>query len=522
MGGPGGTAPTGRLLGGRYRVTGPLGRGGMGVVCRAVDEVLGREVAVKVLRAFTDASAAELADLRTRMQREARAAARIRHAGVVTVHDVIEEADRPVIVMELIEGPSLDDVMRQRGPLDPREAAGIGAQVMDALDAAHRAGVLHRDIKPGNILLDRTGRVVITDFGIASIQAPDDGTRTNLTRSGQLVGSLDYLPPERAQDLAPGPASDIWSLGMTLYAAVEGAAPFRRTSVWSTLTAIVSEPLPEPRRAGALTPVLRALMAKDPTARPSAAQAHDMLRSVAEGRAPEAGDPPHSPTERDVRAAGNTPPPGFGPAPAAAPASAPAAGPAAAPAAGPAAAPAPEAGRRRRRGPLLAAAVAAVLLTAGAATYALLTPHERTAATPSTQDQHKNRPKEPNSPSSPTSAPATATASPTPTATAAATATATGTSPAPCASAAGGRYHCEVWRPADSYTKNFDRAGTLNAGTSYFYCQADLGRRETYGRWTNVWWARTDDDNGNTGVYVSVVYLKGGDNDQPVPGLPTC
>nr|WP_031059357.1 serine/threonine-protein kinase [Streptomyces ochraceiscleroticus] len=463
------------MLGGRYRVTGQLGRGGMGVVCRAVDEVLGREVAVKVLRAFTDASPAELADLRTRMQREARAAARIRHAGVVTVHDVIDEAGRPVIIMELIEGPSLDDVMRQRGPLDPGEAADIGAQVMDALDAAHRAGVLHRDIKPGNILLDRTGRVVITDFGIASIQAPDDGTRTHLTRSGQLVGSLDYLPPERAQDLAPGPASDIWSLGMTLYAAVEGAAPFRRTSVWSTLTAIVSEPLPEPRRAGALTPVLHALMAKHPAARPSAAQARAMLQAVAEGRAPEAADPPRSPTERDVRAAGNTPPPGFGPAPA------------------------PEAGRRRRRGPLLAAAVAAVLLTAGAATYALLTPHERPTATPDSRGHDTARPSEPG-----------------PSASSAAS------SPAPCASAGGGKYHCEVWRPADSYTKNFDRAGTLNAGTSYFYCQADLGRRETYDRWTNVWWARTDDDSGNTGVYVSVVYLKGGDNDQPVPGLPTC
>src|SRR5439155_18502170 len=129
-----------------------------------VDEVLGREVAVKVLRAYTDASAPELADLRTRMQREARAAARIRHSGVVTVHDVIDEDGRPVIVMELIDGPSLDDALQQRGPLDPREIARIGAQVMDALDAAHQVGVLHRDVKPGNVLLDRSGRVVLTDF----------------------------------------------------------------------------------------------------------------------------------------------------------------------------------------------------------------------------------------------------------------------------------------------------------------------------------------------------------------------
>ncbi len=256
------------------------------------DEVLGREVAVKVLRAYTDASAPELADLRTRMQREARAAARIRHSGVVTVHDVIDEDGRPVIVMELIDGPSLDDALQQQGSLDPREIARIGAQVMDALDAAHQVGVLHRDVKPGNVLLDRSGRVVLTDFGIASIEAPGDGAATNITRSGELVGSLDYLPPERAQGQDPTPASDIWSLGMTLYAAVEGGgAPFRRTSVWSTLTAIVTEPLPEPQRAGPLTTVLHALMAKNAADRPSAAQARSMLTAVAAdggGRGPRA------------------------------------------------------------------------------------------------------------------------------------------------------------------------------------------------------------------------------------------
>lgn len=277
----------GRLLGGRYRVTGRIGRGGMGVVCRAVDEVLGREVAVKVLRAYTDASAPELADLRTRMQREARAAARIRHSGVITVHDVIDEGGRPVIVMELVDGPSLDDAVGRRGGIEPREMAAIGARVMDALDAAHRAGVLHRDVKPGNVLLDSSGRVVLTDFGIASIEAPGDGAETNITRSGELVGSLDYLPPERAQGMGPSPASDIWSLGMTLYAAVEGGtAPFRRTSVYSTLTAIVTEPLPEPQRAGPLTPVLHALMAKNPADRPDAARAREMLQAVADG-----GDP---------------------------------------------------------------------------------------------------------------------------------------------------------------------------------------------------------------------------------------
>ncbi|MFF3649382.1 protein kinase [Streptomyces sp. NPDC002181] len=291
----------GRVLGGRYRVTAMIGRGGMGVVARAVDELLGREVAVKVMRAYTDASAPELADLRARMRREAQAAARIRHAGVVTVHDVTEEEGLPVIVMELVEGPSLDEVLERRGPLEPHEAAAIGARLMDALDAAHRAGVLHRDVKPANVLLEPDGRVVLTDFGIATVQAAADEDVAKLTRSGSIIGSLDYLPPERAQGREPGPASDIWSLGMTLYAAVEGAYPFRRTSAWSTLSAIVTEPLPEPRRAGALTPVLHALMAKEPERRPSAGRAREMLRAVAEGRSP--------------HGAGAPPPPGYGPAP---------------------------------------------------------------------------------------------------------------------------------------------------------------------------------------------------------------
>lgn len=301
----------GRVLGGRYRVTAMVGRGGMGVVARAVDELLNREVAVKVLRAYTDASPAELADLRARMQREAQAAARVRHRGVVTVHDVTVDQGLPVIVMELVDGPSLDDVLAERGALDPREAAAIGAELMDALDAAHRAGVLHRDVKPGNVLMERGGRVVLTDFGIASMDAAGDEAMTKLTRAGEIVGSLDYLPPERAQGREPGPASDIWSLGMTLYAAVEGTSPFRRTSVWSTLSAIVSEPLPEPRRAGPLTPVLLALMAKEPEARPTAGQARAMLEQVAAGGG-------RTPTTANVAPpvpapVAQAPAPGFGP-----------------------------------------------------------------------------------------------------------------------------------------------------------------------------------------------------------------
>ncbi|MGW7441586.1 protein kinase domain-containing protein [Streptomyces sp. NPDC054849] len=393
---------TGKLLGGRYRVTSLIGRGGMGVVARAVDELLNREVAVKVLRAFNDASAADLADLRTRMQREAQAAARIRHSGVVTVHDVAEEQGLPVIVMELVDGTSLDGLVRERGTLEPHEAAAIGAKLMDALDAAHRAGVLHRDVKPANVLLEHGGRVVLTDFGIATMEASGDDAMAKLTRSGDIVGSLDYLPPERAQGREPGPASDIWSLGMTLYAAVEGTSPFRRNSVWSTLSAIVTEPLPEPRRAGPLTPVLQALMAKEPEDRPTADQARDMLERVALGRplhdasaapAPTpTPTPTPAPTVDPAAVAAVAPPPGFGPPlypqptpqfqpPHAGhpqpdlPSALPQPG---APVAGPAGVPSPEtirstAGRARRRSRTLVASAAAVALLAagGGITYAL-------------------------------------------------------------------------------------------------------------------------------------------------------
>ncbi|WP_425264781.1 protein kinase domain-containing protein, partial [Streptomyces incarnatus] len=312
----------GRLLAGRYRVTARLGRGGMGVVWRAVDEVLGREVAVKELRTYTDAAGPELSELRLRMRREARAAARVRHPGVVAVHDVTEVDGRPLIVMELIDGPSLDDVLRERGTLDPYEAARVGAEILDALAAAHRAGVLHRDVKPGNILLDRSGRVVLTDFGIATMDDPGDGSATRLTRSGELVGSLDYLAPERAQGAEPGAPADVWAVGATLYAAVEGASPFRRTSTYSTLTAIVSEPLPEPRRAGPLAPVLRRLMDKRPDARPDAEEAREALRAAARTRTSDVPTatlrptPPVAPDTTEVTGHGApswAPPPEFGP-----------------------------------------------------------------------------------------------------------------------------------------------------------------------------------------------------------------
>jgi len=588
------TEGVGRLLAGRYRVVAQLGRGGMGVVWRAVDEVLGREVAVKELRTYTDAAPPELADLGLRMQREARAAARVRHPGVVAVHDVAEVDGRPLIVMELVDGPSLDDVLRERGTLDPREAASIGAKVMDALAAAHRAGVLHRDVKPGNILLDRSGRVVLTDFGIATMEDPGDGSTTHLTRSGEIVGSLDYLAPERAQGNDPGPASDVWALGATLYAAVEGASPFRRTSTWSTLTAIVVDPLPEPQRAGPLGPVLQQLMHKQPDARPDADRARELLERVA--AAPDADIattglrgpaplPPHgairATTERSVPSV----PPGFGPPEPALSAQVPAAGAGfGAPPAGPtvvtsASAPTPRRGRGRV---LLTAVAVTVVVAATGVTVALLGPSGDTtdtaaetasshgsSAAPSGDDSRgsddlangaeptekgERKSKAPGTEPGPKDK-----ATPTREATGSASkpagdgtggssgdgsgstgGTTTGggagdggttggsgsggsSSPAAvCDPAGGGKYNCQVWRTAKSYTASGTEVGVLNAGTNYFYCQQNLGRRETYGEWTNVWWARTDDDSGNTNVFVSDVYLKGGDNDAPLPGLPVC
>ena len=286
--------------------------------------------------------------------------------------------------MELIDGLSLDDVLSERGVMDAREAAAIGAKVMEALGAAHRVGVLHRDVKPGNVLLDRGGRVVLTDFGIAAIDDPGDGSATRLTRSGELVGSLDYLAPERAQGQEPGRASDIWALGATLYAAVEGTAPFRRTSTWTTLSAIVVEPLPEPQRAGALGPLLRQLMDKDPARRPDADTAARLLAAVAAGEdtgttvmrkavPPSGPDPaPRTPTELNAMVHR---PQGFGPAAVQTP---PPSGPTPIPAPAPASpgGTAPEslagAGRRGRAGVLVASAVVTALLAGGSVTYALV------------------------------------------------------------------------------------------------------------------------------------------------------
>ncbi|MER7946183.1 protein kinase [Streptomyces sp. NPDC096079] len=285
----------GLLLAGRYRLGESIGRGGMGKVWRAHDEVLHRVVAVKELTAGRFVAEADRLVLHARTQKEARAAARITHPGVVTVHDVLEHDNRPWIVMQYVDGPSLADAAKEAGTIEPREAARIGLHVVGALRAAHAAGVLHRDVKPGNVLLARDGRVLITDFGIAAIEG--DST---ITRTGEIVGSIDYLAPERVQGGDPGPASDLWSLGATLYTAVEGTSPFRRTSPISTMQAVVAEEPPHPEKAGPLASVIVALLRKDPAQRPRADEAERMLLDAMEGRAPTAAQA-YVPTQRVAR-----------------------------------------------------------------------------------------------------------------------------------------------------------------------------------------------------------------------------
>jgi tRNA A-37 threonylcarbamoyl transferase component Bud32 len=273
----------GLLLAGRYRLADSIGSGGMGRVWRARDEVLHRAVAIKELTAALYVSESERAVLLARTRAEARAAARINHSAVVTVHDVLEHDGRPWIVMELVEGHSLADAVKEAGRIEPREAARVGLWVLRALRAAHSAGVLHRDIKPGNVLLSHDGRVLLTDFGIAQVEGD-----TTITRTGEIVGSVDYLAPERIRGQDPGPSADLWALGATLYTAVEGRSPFRRTTPLTTMQAVVGEEADALEHAGPLASVITALLRKDPAGRPGSEEAEQMLAEAAEGRTPDA------------------------------------------------------------------------------------------------------------------------------------------------------------------------------------------------------------------------------------------
>ncbi|WP_165978533.1 serine/threonine-protein kinase [Actinomadura darangshiensis] len=264
-------------LDGRYRLGGRLGSGGMGTVWRARDEELGRDVAVKELTLPPEISGARREQAVQRALREARAAARLRHPGIVTVHTVVHADGRPWIVMELLSGRSLDQVLKHDGPLDPRRAAVLGIEMLDALSAAHEQGVLHRDVKPANIFLRDDGRAVLTDFGIAALAGD-----ASLTRPGALIGSPAYMAPERVRGEPGGPPSDLWSLGATLYALTEGRPPFGRSTPLGVLGAVLTEPPAPPRLAGPLTPLLLRLLDKNPDRRPAAALAHRELRAIAD------------------------------------------------------------------------------------------------------------------------------------------------------------------------------------------------------------------------------------------------
>ncbi|WP_406148958.1 serine/threonine-protein kinase [Streptomyces anulatus] len=274
-------APSGRVIDGRFTLVERLGSGGMGMVWRARDEALHRDVALKEVRppdpALAEYDPEGARTLRARVLREARALARVDHPNVVTVHHIVDpgEDGYPWIVMELVAGSSLHDRLAA-GPMEPAEAAELGRGILSALRAAHTSGIQHRDVKPANVLLRADGRPVLTDFGIAAIRES-----TSLTMTGALIGSPDYIAPERIRGTEGDPSSDLWSLGMMLYVAVEGRHPLRRATTLATLAAVLDEEIPPPVRAGSLTPVLNALLTRDIPARPDAEALDRLLAEAA-------------------------------------------------------------------------------------------------------------------------------------------------------------------------------------------------------------------------------------------------
>ncbi len=269
-------ADTGRVIAGRYRLEAPIGRGAMGIVWRARDQLLDRDVAVKEVQIAETLTDAERANAYQRTLREAKTAARLNHPAVVTVYDVCEDEGRPWIVMQLVSAQSLDQVLAASGPLSPRRAAEMARQLLSALSVAHAAGVMHRDVKPSNVLLGSDDRAVLTDFGIATFQGDP-----KLTQTGMVMGSPGFTAPERIRGEDASPASDLWSLGATLFAAVEGHGPFeKRGGAITTMSAIINEDAPEAPTAGALGPVIAALLRREPADRPDASAATRMINDV--------------------------------------------------------------------------------------------------------------------------------------------------------------------------------------------------------------------------------------------------
>lgn len=401
-----------RVLAGRYRLDSVIGRGGMGVVWRARDQMLNRDVAVKEIVWAMHLDEEEREDARRRAIVEARTAAQLSHPNVVRIYDILTENGRPWIVMEYLPYRSLRDIVREDGPLDPGAAAQIGLGVLAALGAAHAEGILHRDVKPANVLVGPHGRVVLTDFGIA--RAADS---TASTASGAVVGSPPYIAPERARGGQAGVPGDMWGLGATLYTAVEGRPPFEADSALATLAAVVAEdPEPVPR-AGPLWPVIEGLLRKDPDQRLDAAGAGRMLAGMADGGpaspalvasapadgggpaspalvAPEPADGggPASPAPRTPEPADGDWPTSRAPVPPELPARSAGGG-----------------GRRRSwRAPAIAAAAALVVIGAASAAGALWTsgsPHHGTSAAGRHSPGHSHSPAR-SSPSRPASSPA--------------------------------------------------------------------------------------------------------------------
>ncbi|MFE1807183.1 protein kinase, partial [Streptomyces sp. NPDC059533] len=271
------------LIAGRYQRVERIGQGGMGRVWRALDQHLfGREIAVKEILFPPGMEDDDRAALLRRFIGEARAAVTLSHPGIITIHDVVEHDGAPVIVMELVRGQSLAATIRSGGRLPVRRVAEIGAAVLDALAEAHRARIVHRDIKPDNVLLTKD-RVVLTDFGIAHLA---DAT-TKLSHSGTVIGTPHYMPPEQLEGKRPTPANDLWALGATLYHAVEGHPPFDADGLHALAVAVFTRPHRPALHAGPLAPVLDALLTKDPEQRVSAGEAAEMLAAVLRSSAPD-------------------------------------------------------------------------------------------------------------------------------------------------------------------------------------------------------------------------------------------
>ena len=265
-----------RRLQDRYVLRSPLGRGGMGVVWLADDEVLQRQVAIKEIEFPAGVPDDEIDSLRARVMREARAAGRLNHPNVTTIFDVISDDGREWIVMEYVDAPTLTEVVTAEGPLSVAKTVEVGGAVLSAIRAAHAQGIVHRDVKPGNVMVPAVGNTKLADFGVATVQGDP-----KLTMTGLIIGSPSYMAPEQAQEGQSTEASDLWGLGATLYYCVEGAPPFDKGAAIPTLTAVSYEPPRQMERAGPLGPVIERLLSKAPDERPTAGELQVLLDEVA-------------------------------------------------------------------------------------------------------------------------------------------------------------------------------------------------------------------------------------------------